>query len=423
MAPQTEPKPASNSSANLAHRDFEEIRRDFPALRRLVNGRRLAYLDNTAATLKPLSVIQALADFYSNRPANVHRGIHTLSEESSADYESARAKVAGFIGAQRPEEIVFTRNTTEAINLLASCLGQQLGPGDEILCTVMEHHADLIPWQVVRDRTGCKLRFAGVTPAGRLDLEDWYGKLSPRTRLVALTHVSNVLGVENPVKDLAAAAHDAGALVLLDSAQGVPHLPVNMAELGVDFAACSAYKMLGPFGIGALWGRYELLETLPPYQTGGSMILSVNLDKTEFAAPPARFEAGTPAIGDAIAWGAAIDYLSAIGMERIAEHECRLSLYLHERLAEIPGLRMLGDYYPGKPGIASFSLECAHPHDIAQFLAEEGVAVRAGHHCAEPLHIALSVQSSVRASLYLYNSEEDVDQLISALQTVMEVFA
>jgi cysteine desulfurase / selenocysteine lyase len=402
---------------------FEQLRKDFPALNRTVNGKRLAYLDSTNATLKPLRVIEALTDFYTNRPANVHRGIHLLSEEASEAYELAREKVARFIGARRTEEVAFTRNTTEAINLVAHALERRLKPGDEILCTAMEHHANIIPWQVVRDRTGCTLRFADVTPQGRLDMDDWHAKLSARTKMVTFAHVSNVLGVENPVKVLTAAAHSVGALVLLDTAQGAPHLPINVAGLGVDFAACSGYKMLGPFGIGALWGRYELLKEFPPYQTGGSMIYSVTLEKTEYAEPPTRFEAGTPSIGDAIAWGVALDYLGEIGMQRIAAHESTLSRYLHDKLLEVPGLRILGEYYPGKPGIASFTLDYAHPHDISQFLNEDGVAVRAGHHCAEPLHIAMGVQSSVRASLYMYNIEEDVDQLVSSLHGIRELFA
>ncbi len=413
-----EPKIAPDADAI----DIAALRADFPALRRRVGDYPLAYLDNTAATLKPQAVIDALCDFYSERPSNVHRGIHLLSEEATEAYESARRKVGRLLNAPSDQEIVFTRNTTEGINLVAQCYGTRLKPGDEVLVTMMEHHANLIPWQMLRDRTGCTLRFANVTPAGQLDLEDWHGKLSERTKIVAANHVSNVLGSINPIAEMATAAHDVGAVMLVDAAQSVPHMPVDVQALGVDFLSCSAYKMLGPFGIGALWGRMELLQSMPPYQVGGSMISQVTCEQSWFADPPARFEAGTPAVGDAVGFAAAIDYLDGIGMDKLRAREEYLSAYLHLRLAEVPGLRLVGDYYPGKPGIASFALACAHPHDIAQFLNEEGVAVRAGHHCAEPLHIAMGVDSTVRASLYLYNTEAEIDQLITALGTVCELF-
>ncbi|MCC7478462.1 SufS family cysteine desulfurase [bacterium] len=403
--------------------DIDKIRADFPALKRRVGDFHLAYLDNTAATMKPRQVIEAISEFYSLRPANVHRGIHLLSEESTDAFEAARAKVATLLNAARADEIVFTRNTTEAINMAAFCLAERLKPGDEVLCTALEHHADLIPWQVLRDRKGIELRFAAVRPDGRLDLEDWYSQLSERTKIAAFAMVSNVSGSENPVAEMCAAVRRVGAISLVDAAQGVPHMPVDVQAIGCDLLACSAYKMLAPFGIGALYGRYSLLEQLPPYQTGGSMISSVSLEQTYFAPPPSRFEAGTPAVGDAVGWAAAIDYLQGVGMQALHERELELSRYLHERLSEVPGLKMLGEYYPGKPGIASFGLDCAHPHDIAQFLNEEGVAVRAGHHCAEPLHRALGFDSTVRASLYLYNTEAEVDQLIHALHTVREIFA
>jgi cysteine desulfurase/selenocysteine lyase len=402
--------------------DLEAIRADFPALRRRVGEYPLAYLDNTAATLKPQAVIDALCDFYQQRPSNVHRGIHLLSEEATEAFEGARKKVAKFLGAKSPNEIVFTRNTTEGLNLVASSYGQRLGPGDEILLTMAEHHADLIPWQQLCARNGCTLVFANVTGAGQLDLTDWHIKLSERTKVCAASQVSNVLGNVNPIKEMASAAHGVGAVFVCDAAQSVPHMPVDVSDLGVDFLSCSAYKMLGPFGIGALYGRMELLESMPPYQTGGSMISQVTCEQSWFAPPPARFEAGTPAIADAVGFGAAIDYLEGVGMDALHARETGLSEYMHRRLAEVPGLRLIGDYWPGKPGIASFSLDCAHPHDIAQFLNEEGVAVRAGHHCAEPLHIAMGVDSTVRASLYLYNTEAEIDQLITALGTVRELF-
>jgi cysteine desulfurase/selenocysteine lyase len=403
--------------------DPAEVRGDFPALERQVNGYPLAYLDNTAATLKPSSVIDALSAHYGERPANVHRGIHLLSEEATDHYEDSRKKVAKFINASRPDEVVFTRNTTESINLIAySWALPRLKPGDEILCTVMEHHANLIPWQIIAMQTGCTLQFARVLPSGQLDLDDWHAKLSERTKLATFAHVSNVLGVVNPVKELTAAAHKVGALVHVDAAQSAPHMPVDVQDIGCDLLSFSAYKLLGPFGVGAMWGRFELLESMPPYQTGGSMIHTVTLEETTFAPPPQKFEAGTPAIADSVGFGAAIDYLNNVGMDRLHKREVELSRYLHERLAEIPGLKVAGEYFPGKPGIASFTMDCAHPHDIAQFLNEEGVAVRAGHHCAEPLHDFMGIDSTTRASLYLYNTEAEIDQLIDGLGTVREIF-
>ncbi len=401
----------------------DEVRSDFPALSRIIGGRPLAYLDNTAATLKPRQVIDALSRFYAERSANVHRGMHTLSEEATDAYEHARQVVAEFVNAAQPAELVFTRNTTESINLVAySWAREQLKPGDQILITEMEHHANLIPWQIIAEQTGAELRFARILPTGQLDLEDWHAKLTDRTALMGVAHVSNVLGVINPVRELTKAAKNVGATVLIDAAQSVPHMPVDVQDIGCDFLTFSGYKLLGPFGIGALWGRYDLLESMPPYQTGGSMIHTVTLEKTTFADPPQRFEAGTPSIGDAVGFAAAIEYLTAIGMDRIEAREQELSKYLHQRLAEVPGLRVLGDYFPGKPGIASFDLEYAHAHDVAQFLAEEAVAVRAGHHCAEPLHHIMKSESTSRASLYLYNTEAEVDQLIEALGTVQELF-
>jgi cysteine desulfurase/selenocysteine lyase len=403
--------------------EIQRLRTDFPALERTINGQPLAYLDNTAATLKPRQVVDALAHFYSYHPANVHRGIHQLSEESTDTYEAARTKLAQFIGASRSEEVIFVRNTTEAINLVAqSWGGANLREGDEILLTVMEHHGNLVPWQQVAQRTGAVLRFADVTPDGRLHLDDWHGKLNARTRLVGFALVSNVLGCIQPCADLARAAHAVGAVVLVDAAQGVPHMPVDVQALGCDFLACSAYKMLAPFGIGALWGRFALLDAMPPYNTGGGMIAQVKLEGTDFAGLPSRFEAGTPAVGDAVAWGAAIDYLNAIGMERLTQREAELAHYLYERLAEVPGLHLLSQYQAAKPGIASFALDYAHPHDVAQILNEAGVAVRAGHHCAEPLHTRLGHVGSTRASLYVYNTEAEIDQLISALAVVREFF-
>ncbi|MBN2083082.1 cysteine desulfurase [bacterium] len=401
----------------------EEVRPDFPQLNRRIGDYPLAYLDNTAATLKPRQVIEAIDHFYATCPANVHRGIHTLSEEATDAYESSRKRIAAFIHAPRESELIFTRNTTEGINLVADCWARRrLKPGDEVLVTVMEHHANLIPWQIVTEATGATLKFARLHPSGQLDLDDWYSKLSERTKFVSMPQVSNVLGVINPVKTLTAAAKAVGATVLVDAAQSVPHMPVDVVDIGCDFLAFSGYKLLGPFGIGGLWGRYELLDAMPPYQTGGSMIHTVTLEKTTFADPPQRFEAGTPSIADAVGFAAAIDYLTNVGMDRLHQREIELSKYMHERLAEIPGLRILGEYFEGKPGIASFDLAYAHAHDVAQFLSDEGVAVRAGHHCAEPLHHEFNSESTSRASLYLYNTEAEIDQLIAGLGTVREIF-
>ena len=402
----------------------DEVRGDFPALERRIGDFPLAYLDNTAATLKPRQVIDAVADFYARCPANVHRGIHTLSEEATDAYESARKRVAAFVNAYNENELVFTRNTTEGMNLIAECwAGRNLKPGDEILITMMEHHANLVPWQIVAEKTGAVVNYAHLHPSGQLNLEDWHSKLNERTKLVSLPQVSNVLGVCNPVKELTAAAKKFGALVVIDAAQSVPHMAVDVQDIGCDFLAFSGYKLLGPFGIGGLWGHMRLLEEMPPYQTGGSMIHTVTIQGTTFAPPPQRFEAGTPSIADAIGFAAAVDYLTKVGMDRLHAREVELSNYLHERLAEVPGLRILGDYYPGKPGIASFDLEYAHTHDVAQFLSEEGVAVRAGFHCAEPLHDYFKSEGTTRASLYLYNTEAEIDQLITALGTVQEIFA
>ncbi|MCH7472615.1 cysteine desulfurase [bacterium] len=402
--------PEAGGSDPRNSRFWRHVREQFP----LTESR--TYLNTGGLGASPQVSIDALQE-----------KMHALEEISEVGHthdlwQEIKSSAGRLLGCEA-DELAYTRNTTEGINLIAASLGGQFKPGDEILCTIMEHHANLVPWQMVRERTGCTLRFANIQPSGQLDLDDWHAKLSERTRLVVVGHVSNVLGVINPVKELAAAAHKVGALILVDAAQSVPHLPVNVQELGCDFLACSAYKMLGPFGIGALWGRYELLAGLPPFITGGSMISSVTLEKTTFDDPPQRFEGGTPPIAGAVGFGAAIDYLNTIGMDTLRAREVELSRYLHERLAGVPGLQVLGGYFPGKPGIASFTMDCAHPHDIAQFLNEEGVAVRAGHHCAEPLHDFLGAKSSTRASLYLYSTEEEIDQMITALGTVREIFA
>ncbi|MEZ5339798.1 MAG: SufS family cysteine desulfurase [bacterium] len=404
--------------------DVARIREDFPALRRTVKGQSLVYFDNTAATLKPQTVIDTITRVYSDFPANVHRGIHQLSEEATEAYEAARLKAANFINAGDPDEIVVTLNTTDSLNHVCGSWGEaNIGPGDEILTTEMEHHANFVPWQQLCLRKGAKFQVARVLPSGQLDREDFDRKLSERTKLVAVAHVSNVSGVVNPISELAAQAHRVGAVFVADCAQSVPHMPVDVQALGADFVSCSAYKFLAPFGVGLLWGRKAILDAMPPYRTGGNMIHSVSTEKTRFNVAPHKFEAGTPSIADVIGMGAAIDYLQAIGMQAISDYEHELSRYMHEELLKLPGLSIAGDWFPGKPAIASFHLDYAHPHDIAQFLNEEGVAVRSGLHCAEPLHCSLGLSSTTRASLYLYNTHDEIDRLVAAIRTVEEIFA
>ncbi|HXF82151.1 MAG TPA: cysteine desulfurase [bacterium] len=401
------------------------LRDDFPILAPGPDGRRLIYLDSAATSQKPRVVLDALRRYYETYNANVHRGIYRIAEEATAAYEAARAKVAGFIGAARPEEVVFTRGTTEAINLVAYTWGRQaIGAGDEILLTAMEHHSNIVPWQLLAAERDARLRFVAVDEQGLLRMDEFDRLLTERTKLVAVTHQSNVLGTINPVRELAAKAHAVGARILVDGAQSVPHMPVNVTALGVDFYAFSAHKMCGPTGAGALWARYDLLEAMPPFHGGGEMIVLVHPERSTFKDPPHKFEAGTPNIADCIAWGAAVDYLTSIGMEAVRDHELHLTAYALRRLAEVPGLRVFGPESPQRRGGAiAFALDVAHPHDVAQVLDQEGIAVRAGHHCAQILHRALGVAATTRASLYLYNNEQDVDRLVSGLQTVRKLFS
>ena len=401
------------------------IRDDFPILAQPAHGRRLVYLDSAATSQKPQRVIDALVRYYREYNANVHRGIYKIAEQATEAYEASRAKVARFINARRSEELIFTRGTTEAINLVAYAWGRaNVRPGDEILLTEMEHHSNLVPWQMLAAERDARLLFVPFDDQGLLRLEEFDRLLTDRTKLVALTHQSNVLGTITPVREIAAKAHAAGALVLVDGAQSAPHMPVDVQALGADFFAFSAHKMCGPTGAGALWGRYELLEAMPPFQGGGEMIMLVHLDKTTYKDPPHKFEAGTPNIADCIAWGEAVDYLTEIGMPAIREHEQRLTAYAMRRLAEVPGLRLFGPESPLRRGGAlAFELDVAHPHDVAQVLDQDGIAVRAGHHCAQPLHRALGVSASTRASLYLYNTEADVDALVQGLVGVRKLFS
>ncbi len=410
--------------STLTQFDVLALRREFPILQQEVNGHRLAFLDSAASSQKPRQVIECLEEFYRRYNANVHRGVYKLSEEATFAFERARGKVARFIGAASQREVIFTRNTTEAINLVAqSWGGSNLRPGDRILLTMMEHHSNIVPWQMLAQRTGAKLDYLNLDGEGRLALEELDTKLDERTRIVALTHQSNVLGTINPVRMIADRAHAVGALLLLDAAQSVPHMPVDVKSLGCDFLAFSGHKMCGPTGIGVLWGRRALLEAMPPFLGGGSMIKVVELEQSSYADLPARFEAGTPAIAEAVALGEAIDFLSAIGMEAIYRHEVELIDYALERLPHIPGLRLYGPTKrDARGGSLSFSLEGVHPHDIATILDGVGVAVRAGHHCTQPLHRYLDVQATTRASLYIYNLPEEIDRLVAGLERARKLF-
>jgi cysteine desulfurase/selenocysteine lyase len=404
----------------------DAIRADFPILSKtLHDGVPLTYLDNAATTQRPRQVIQAIVDTYEHHYANVHRGIHWLSDQSTDLYEDAREKVRAFIGAATREEVIFTTGATGAINLVARSWGDtNVGADDEVLVTEMEHHSNLVPWHQLAKRTGAKVVHVPVTDDGKLDLEAYERLLTERTRLVAVTAVSNVLGTINPIEQIVAKARAAGALVLVDGAQSVPHRSIDVQALDADFLAFSGHKMMGPSGVGVLWGKREILDAMPPFLGGGSMIRRVRLDGFEPADLPARFEAGTPPIVPAIGLGAAIDYLTDIGLDAVAAHEHDLTIYAHRVLGELGTLRFLGPPPEDKSGIVSFVFQNnrPHAHDIAQLLDRHGVAVRAGHHCAMPLHKRFNVNASARASFYLYNTREEIDRLAEALKQVRQVF-
>jgi cysteine desulfurase/selenocysteine lyase len=405
--------------------DGTALRADFPVFERPHrSGRSLVYLDSAASSPKPRAVIDALADAYAHHYANVHRGIYELSEDATARFEAARKALAGFIGAPSDREVVFVRNATEAINLVAFSWGRaNLGPGDLILATEMEHHANLVPWQQLAAATGATLEFVGITDDGRLNREDLRAKLAHGPRLVAFGQVSNSLGTINPVAEITREAHAAGALVVLDAAQSIPHMPVDVTELGVDFLALSGHKMLGPSGIGALWGRRELLDAMPPFMTGGSMITRVTLEGTEWNEAPWKFEAGTPAIAEAAGLHAAIDYLTGLGMANVRAHERELFTAAWSRLGDLPGVRRLGPDDPEQhAGVISFVIDGVHPHDVATILDNEGVAVRAGHHCAQPVMARYDLPATTRASFYVYNDLDDVERLADAIGAVRRVF-
>jgi len=404
--------------------DVERIRADFPILQRQINGRPLIYLDNAATTQKPRQVIDSLVDFYTNTNANVHRGVHTLSVESTDLYEGARERIGRFIGARSPEELVFVRNTTEGLNLVAVSWGRaNLKPGDEILATTLEHHSNLVPWQRVAQETGARIRLIHLTADGTVDMDDLSQLISPRTRVVAIAHASNVLGTISDLAYVSELAHNVGAIVVADGAQSVPNIPTDVYALGVDFLAFSGHKVLGPYGIGGLWGRLELLEEMPPFLGGGGMIREVFDDRATWAPLPEKFDAGTPNVADSIALGVAMDYLSDLGMANVRAHEIELAGYALERLAAIPDISVYGPMDPTiRTGVVSFNLDGVHPHDAGTVLDEAGIAVRAGHHCCQPLHRYLDVAATLRASFYIYNTRDEVDALIDALKTARKLY-
>lgn len=405
--------------------NIDAVRADFPALNQEVHpGKRLVFLDSAASSQKPRQVIDAMTHYLEHDHANVHRGIHVLSERATAGYEGARDKVRRFINATSTNEIIYTRNATEAINLVAAAWGRaNLTPDDVVVLSEMEHHSNIVPWQILQSYIGFKLRYIPVTGTGELDMDAYARFLRDEpVKLVSVVHVSNVLGTVNPVQDIIGQAHTAGALVLLDSAQGLPHLKVDVQALDVDFLAFSGHKMAGPTGIGILYGKEALLDAMPPYMGGGEMIKRVTLEGSEWNHLPHKFEAGTPAIAEAIGLGAAVDYLTSLGMPNVLAHEQIVADYALDRLSEIPGLTLYGPAPEKRNGVATFTLQDLHAHDVAQLLDMEGVAVRAGHHCAMPLHQRLGVSATARASFYVYNSLEDVDKLVDAIYNARNLF-
>jgi cysteine desulfurase / selenocysteine lyase len=413
---------ASVVSAHREALDVAAVRRDFPILRQRIHGKPLVYLDNAATTQKPQAVLDALVHYYAEENANVHRGVHSLSGRATDSYEAARETVRRFLNAADAKEIVFPRGTTEAINLVAQTYGRaHVGAGDEIVITEMEHHSNIVPWQILCEEKRAKLRVVPVTDAGELRFDEYERLLNERTKIVAVAHVSNVLGTINPIAEIVRLAQPRGIKVVVDGAQAVAHMPVDVKALGCDFYAFSGHKIFGPTGVGVLYGRKALLESMPVYQSGGGMIGRVTFERTTFADLPYKFEAGTPHIAGAIGLAAALDYLTTIGLERVGAYEEALLSYATDALSEVPGLRLMGTA-PAKASVLSFVLGDVHPHDVGTILDREGVAVRAGHHCCQPLMARLGVPATARASLALYNTHEDVDALVAALRTVQEVF-
>jgi cysteine desulfurase/selenocysteine lyase len=405
--------------------DVARVRSDFPILEREVNGHPLVYLDSANTSQKPRQVLDIMRVHNERHNGNVSRSVHTLGTEATTAYEEARAKVAAFVNAGTPDEIVFTKNSTEALNLVAHSAGQYLAlkPGDEIVISEMEHHSNIVPWQLLCERTGATLRWFGITDDGRLDESGLEELVNERTKLVSVVHMSNTLGTINDVSRIVARAKQVGALVALDCSQSVPHLPVDVRGLGADFIAFTGHKMLGPTGIGVLWGRFDLLAKMPPFLGGGSMIETVTMSGTTYAAPPARFEAGTPPIAEAIGLGAAVDYLSALGMEAVHQHEQDITAYALKALTDVPGVRIFGPATPeGRGGTLSFAVDGVHPHDVGQILDALGVEVRVGHHCAKPTCARFGVPAMTRASFYLYTTTDEVDALVRGLDQVRKVF-
>ena len=407
---------------DAAEFDVERVRRNFPILAEKIYGKPLVYLDSAATSQKPQVVIDAMSRFLLKENANAHRGVHYLAERATEAYEGARAKAQRFLNAEHVDEIVFVRGTTEAINLVAQTYGMKhVGEGDEVLITAMEHHSNIVPWQMLCEQTGARLRVAPINDDGELLLDEFERLIGPQTRLVAVTHVSNVLGTINPIRRIVELAHARGARVLIDGAQAVPHLKVDVQALGCDFYVFSGHKMYGPTGIGVLYGRSELLEEMPPYQGGGDMILSVSFEKTVYNVPPYKFEAGTPNMAGAVGLGAAIDFLTGLGHEALTAHEEDVLAYGTRMLSAVPGLRLIGTAY-AKASVLSFVLDGVHPHDIGTILDREGVAIRVGHHCAQPLMSRLGVPATARASLGCYSTRQDIDALVASLGQVRELF-
>ncbi len=405
-------------SRGLTDVDAERFRQDFPCLRQEVHGQPLVYLDSAATSQKPQSVIDAVRRFYETHYSNVHRGAHSLSEQATHAFEGARERLANFLGAADPREVVFVRGATEAINLVASSFGRmQFRPGDEILLTEMEHHSNIVPWQLIAEQTGAVIRVVPITEEGELQMGRFEELLSERTRLVAVSHVSNALGTINPLHQIVTKAHEAGAAILIDGCQAAPRMEINVTELNCDFYTFSGHKLYGPSGIGILYAKRQWLEAMPPYQGGGEMIRRVTFDKTTYAAPPAKFEAGTPHIAGPVGLHAALDYVTEIGLGNLLEHERRLLAYAHHAIEEIPGIKVIGTA-PEKAGILSFVMEGIHPHDIGTILDNQGIAVRTGHHCAQPVMDHFQVPATTRASFGLYNTRQDVDAFIRGLHEV-----
>ena len=409
-----------NTAANL---DVQRIRADFPVLDQEINGQPLVYLDNAATAQKPLAVIRTLDQYYRRYNANIHRGVHTLSERATAAYDGARGKVRDFIGAASEKEIIFTRGTTESINLVAQSYARaNLRAGDEILITEMEHHSNIVPWQILCGQIGTRLRVAPINDNGEVMLEEFERLLGPRTRLVSIVHVSNALGTINPVRDMVARAHELGAVVMVDGAQAVPHGRVDVREIGCDFYAFSGHKLFGPTGIGVLYGREELLDAMPPYQGGGDMIKMVTFEKTVYNDLPYKFEAGTPHIAGVIGLGAAIDYVGGIGLAAIQAYEHELLAYATEAVAAVDGVRIIGTA-AAKAGVLSFVMDGIHPHDLGTILDHDGIAIRAGHHCAMPVMQRFGVPATARASFAFYNTRQEVDRLVRGLENAKKVFS